>query len=156
MATTLDIRLNFEQKTELENILITLAAREYTKQVSALMDKLKQLSQTGDMALIGTKQDAIKLLDPKDIEYIHIEHKAVLASLSDQSVWKLAEPLYKLEEKLCPLGFIRTNQSELINRFYMDHLQLSWDSTISIHLKSGAISYVSRRQLKNVKSALGL
>lgn len=150
-----DIRLQFIQDASLDDILLTLSAKAYSAKVQELMEQLDKLS-TAKTELVGHSQDVLRLLKPDEIIYFYTENKKVFARCADDTSWQVDSALYKLENTLSQQGFIRSNQSELVNRAHIKQLKLSWDSSIQMQLTGGYCSYISRRQLKHVKSELGL
>lgn len=105
--------------------------------------------------LMGIKEDKIVLLEPHEIVRFYTKDKKVYAqTLKDSYVIRLR--MYDLEERLIPFSFIRISQGELINLDYLKRLDLRHKGTIAVEFKTGDISYVSRRSLKEFKKALGI
>ncbi|MGT2862994.1 LytTR family DNA-binding domain-containing protein [Streptococcus gallinaceus] len=57
---------------------------------------------------------------------------------------------------MLPRDFLQISQSEIINLRYLDHLSLTGNGLVKIVLKNGAVTYSSRRYLKQIKEAIGL
>lgn len=105
--------------------------------------------------IVGLKNDEISLLQPSEIIRFFTNDKKVFAqTMEDEYVVRLK--MYELEERFRSTTFIRISQGELINLDYVKGLDLSYKGTIAVEFKSGDVSYVSRRSLKNFKKALGL
>ena len=105
--------------------------------------------------IVGFKNEEISLLEPDDIIRFFTNDKKVFAqTMKDEYLVRLR--MYDLEERFRSTTFIRISQGELINLDYVKGLDLSYKGTIALEFKTGDISYVSRRSLKNFKEALGI
>ena len=71
-------------------------------------------------------------------------------------VKKLSGETYELEEMFEGTPFIRISNSEIVNFKYVESLDMSMSGTISIKLKTGGNSFVSRRYVNKIKEYLGL
>ncbi len=64
------------------------------------------------------------------------------------------EPLYKMEEKLNHIWFIRISQSEIVNLRYVKGWDFSKSGIITIEMVNGIKSYTSRRYAKQIREVL--
>lgn len=95
------------------------------------------------------------LLDPREVLCFFAREKEVFA-LTPEGEYLVKLRLYELEETLDPKRFVRTSQSELVNLRKVAALDLSLTGTIKMTLAGGHVCWVSRRNVKNIKKALGL
>lgn len=105
--------------------------------------------------IVGFKNEEISLLEPNEIIRFFTSDKKVFAqTMADDYLVRLR--MYDLEERFQSSPFIRISQGELINLNYVKRLDLSYRGTIALEFKTGDVSYVSRRSLKDFKKALGI
>ena len=105
--------------------------------------------------IIGLKNDEIILLETDEVIRFFTNDKKVLAqTMTGEYLVRLR--MYDLEERLRSTTFIRISQGELVNLDYVKELDLSYKGTIALKFKTGQVSYVSRRSLKNFKKELGI
>ena len=118
-----------------------------------LVQSILELSSVN--RIVGLKNEEILLLEPNDIIRFFTNDKKVFAqTMRDEYLVRLR--MYDLEERFRSTTFIRISQGELINLDYVKGLDLSYKGTIALEFKTGDISYVSRRSLKNFKKVLGI
>ena len=61
-----------------------------------------------------------------------------------------------MENILDKTKFVRISKSEIINLKAVKNFDLSFTGTISVEMKNGKISYVSRRFVAKIKKILGV
>lgn len=136
----------------IEETLVKIYSKTYSSKIEKIKNKV--LGFSNDLISVF-KDDEVFLLDIKEIVRIYAEDKKVYVETSkDKFQTKLK--IYELEDRLSSQKFIRISRSEIINLSFVDMLDLSFVGTIAVKLKNGKVSYVSRRNLKNFKEAVGL
>jgi DNA-binding LytR/AlgR family response regulator len=123
-----------------------------TPEVQAL---LRRLEEPGPDGLPGWQGDCVTLLDRSEILRCYTANKGVFAQ-TEHGEYALRLRLYELEEQLDPRVFVRVSHSEIVNLKKVTALDLSLSGTIKLTLQGGGVCWVSRRNVKNIKWALGL
>lgn len=122
-----------------------------------LSDEIRQLADTVaqavDQRIIGYTSDGAVSLRLSDVIRIYAQNQRVLAQTEEETCC-LHSKLYELEEKL-PVGqFVRISKSEIVNINRIRRLDMSMIGTIKILLAGGIETYVSRRNVSNIKKVL--
>ncbi|MDY3118333.1 MAG: LytTR family DNA-binding domain-containing protein [Peptoniphilus sp.] len=131
------------------------AVKIYTRAITEEVEKIREaLSAVGIEKMVGMKGDQVFLLDYEKIVRIYAEDKSVYA-LSGEEVYRLRLSLAACEERLRSHRFLRIARSDVINLDYVKKLDLSFTGTIAVEMKNGDVLYVSRRNLRAFKEALG-
>lgn len=131
---------------------VRIEARELSNDVTKLVDYIKQLSETPQLTV--RRGEDIHFLPITDIYQLYIADK-VLYAKTEKEEFTSHLRLYQASE-LLPRDFLQISQSEIINLRYLDHLSLTGNGLVKIVLKNGAVTYSSRRYLKQIKEAIGL
>ena len=129
---------------------VTITAPALTDEVKALAARLE-----GGAALIGWDGDTAVPLPEGDILRCYGEEKGVKVQTAG-GVYDLRERLYELEARLDRHAFARISHSEIVNLRKITALDLSLTGTIKMTLAGDTVCWVSRRNVKNIKKALGL
>ena len=129
---------------------ILIRARER----SALVNEIEALASDQTTDLIGYNDAEIAVLKPADVCCIFVEKRKVYAQTVSKK-WLLKQRLYALE-RLTDAGFVKINQSCLINVKHIKRFNTSVGGALTVTLQNGFRDYVSRRQLKSVKERLEL
>lgn len=143
------------------NVNIDPAAKGVTVTITApaetgeLRDLLSLLSPWEPIPGWRNGKVAAPLLDPHDVLCFYAADKEVYARTAEGD-YLVKLRLYELEERLDPKRFVRVSNSEIVNLKQVTALDLSWSGTIKMTLTGGHICWVSRRNVKNIKKALGL
>lgn len=133
--------------------VLVLEAPALTPQVEALATRLREQEVR---PLMGTLGERTVLLDRNKVLRFFAADKSVFAQTAEGE-YKLRERLYALEESLDPRRFVRISNAEIVNLDQVTALDLSLGGTIKMTLAGGkAVCWVSRRNVKNIKRALGL
>lgn len=120
-----------------------------------VLDLARRLQGRESRFLPGWRDDQVLLLAPEDIYRIYAQGGQVLAELERESV-VLRARLYELEERWRGTPLVRISHSELVNFDHVDQLDLSMAGTISLRLRNGSSTYVSRRYMGAIKRYLGI
>jgi len=131
---------------------IVIYTEEITQEIS---DIARNLSGKEYSSLAGYKGEEILLIKPEEIIRIYAQGQKVMAQLADETV-QLRYRLYELENRLSGASFMRISNSEIINFSKVKSLDLSMGGTITLKLKTGDKSFVSRRYVKKIKKYLEL
>ena len=122
----------------------------------AVEELLGRLEAMEDGTLPGFREDRAFLLRTTDIIRFYGENKAVFAQDGTGEKYEVKLRLYELEEKLDSRTFVRISNSEMVNLKKVTALDLTLGGTIKMTLAGGTVCWVSRRNVKNIKRALGL
>lgn len=131
---------------------VILRAREETEELRSLKAAIRDAAED---ALLGFRDGQARRLFCRDVVRVYAERDRVLAECGGET-YSLREKLYELEEKLARDRFVRISRFELVNLRKIEKLDLSVTGTIRLHLRGGAETYVSRRNVARIKSILGL
>ncbi len=134
------------------SIKVIIQAQALDAQVEDLMQRI---SEPQPRLLIGFQEDRVEILDPAEITRIYAAQQKVYASAA-RGTYLLRLRLYELEERLERDGFLRISNSELINLRKVKNFDLSISGTIYVQFQNGEHTYVSRRYVTKIKSALGI
>ena len=122
----------------------------------AVEELLHQLEALEDGTLPGFRGEKAYLLRTADLVRFYGENKAVFAQDGAGERYEVKLRLYELEEKLDSRTFVRISNSEIVNLKQVTALDLTLGGTIKMTLAGGTVCWVSRRNVKNIKRALGL
>lgn len=150
---TVEIEIRVKPGLDKPNIVIETPA--LTPEVEALARALQERALSHTPPLLGFRGEEITALEPGDVLRFYGADKAVFAQ-TEGGEYRVRERLYELEEALDPRRFVRISQSELVNLKKVTALDLSLTGTIKMTLTGGTVCWVSRRNVKNIKKALGL
>ena len=89
-----------------------------------------------------------------DINCFSVSDSKVYA-LTDNDRFFVKERIYELEAMLGE-GFVKINQSCLVNASKIKKFESSIGGSLSVILEGGYKDYISRRQLKAVKERMGI
>lgn len=128
--------------------VVTVCAHERT----ALVDDIERLVQSGETELTGYVDKRIYKLSPKDV-YCFVSEEGKVFALTENGKYQIRLRLYQLEGLE---GFLKINQSCLVNIKAIIRFDASLSGTLSVTLKNGYRDYVSRRQLKAVRERMEL
>ena len=131
---------------------VLVTAPRMTPEVQALLHRLKE-SELGSLA--GWQGEQVTLLRQEEILRCYTANKGVFAQ-TEQGEYTLRLRLYELEQQLDSRIFARVSNSEIVNLQKVIALDLSLSGTIKLTLRGGGVCWVSRRNVKNIKRALGL
>lgn len=128
----------------------------YTKAVTEEVEKIREALNTAAIEkLVGLKEEEVFLLDYDNILRIYAQDKSVYA-VAGGEIYRLRLSLSACEERLRAHRFLRVSRSDVINLDYVKKLDLSFTGTIAVEMKNSDVVYVSRRNLRGFKEALGL
>lgn len=129
---------------------IVIYTDEITQEIG---DIARNLSGKENSSLAGYKGEEILLIKPEEIIRIYAQGQKVMAQLEQETV-QLRYRLYELENRFSGSSFVRISNSEIINFNKVKSLDMSMSGTITLKLKSGDKSFVSRRYVEKIKKYL--
>jgi DNA-binding LytR/AlgR family response regulator len=144
------MRVNIEINEKYEDTLITIQAKEWTKELEELVKKLEQKSAK---RLVGTEGDQSILLSPHEIDYVFAVNRKVYASIQNQAL-ELSMKLYEAEDLLESHGFCRLSKSAIGNLNQIKCFELAFNGSLCVYFHSGSKEYVSRRYVQEVKQRI--
>lgn len=127
----------------------------YTEQISPEIQELIRLLEGPQQRHILVQQGRRTIfIHIEDIEYAHIEGGELRIFTSDGS-FVCPLRLYELARQLGP-EFIQVSKYAIVRLSSVMSVEAAYNSTLCLHLKSGATEYVSRNYLKAFKACFGL
>ncbi len=145
------MEVRFHMDPSAEGVTVTVTAPAETEEVKALRALLSPYTP-----IPGFQGDRAVLLDPAEAVRFYAQDKGVFAETAAGEVYAVKLRLYELEERLSGRAFARCSNSELVNLRAVTALDLTMSGTIKLTLRGGGVCWVSRRNVKNIKKALGL
>lgn len=131
---------------------VKIFSNTYSKEVENIKNNITKIEKN---VITVFEDEDILLINNEKVIRAYAENKHVYVE-SIEGRYKTRLKLYELEERLNKQNFIRISKSEIINLNYVKRLDLSFTGTIGVELLNGKVSYVSRRNLKEFKKAIGL
>ncbi len=125
----------------------------YAPSRTPLIRKIEELAEES-RELFGTVDGETVRLSPEQIQLFTIRGGRLLAVTADRE-YTMRERLYMLEDELGD-GFVKINQSCIANISAIAKFRPSVGGALCVVFKNGYTEYVSRRQLKAVKTAIGI
>lgn len=135
--------------TEPKIIILTASMTEEVNQI------IKKLSEEHPRMIPGLRDDKLELLEQEELIRIYAGSGKVYA-VTDKGEYILRRRLYELEEQFAGSSFVRISNSEIINLKKVEYFDLSFTGTIYVKLSDQTSTYVSRRYVSKIKSALGI
>lgn len=144
----------------LEESLQIPFAQIHTQKVTPEISRLKELMENDfvPIKLCGHDKDFMVKLLPEQIMRIYSANKKVYAQ-TQEGIFEIRQRLYEIEELIPRLGsdkFIRISNSEIVNLDFVKKFDMSLSGTIGLNFKNGERTFVSRRLVKKICTALGL
>ena len=133
--------------------VLTIRAARLTPQLQALAQRLESEEEG---RLLGWQGERVTVLDSASLTRFYAQDRGVFCQDAAGETYALRLRLYELEEQLDPRRFVRISNSELVNLGQITALDLKLSGTIKLTLTGGVTSFVSRRNVKKLKEALGL
>lgn len=133
--------------------VLTIRAARLTPQLQALAQRLESEEEG---RLLGWQGERVTVLDSASLTRFYAQDRGVFCQDTAGETYALRLRLYELEEQLDPRRFVRISNSELVNLGQITALDLKLSGTIKLTLTGGVTSFVSRRNVKKLKEALGL
>lgn len=148
----MSIELEISLSKEYEKPKVIIKAPEMTTEIEQIISKIQNDNQE---KLIGFIDDEAFLLDKEEIENVYTENKKVLARVGNKT-YVIKKRVFELENMLNETNFVRISNSEIVNFKKVVSMDFKLTGTILLKLKSGTITYTSRRYIKKIKEYLGI
>ena len=126
---------------------IIIKTSKLTQEVENIMNII---SQQNPSIISGIKDEKLEIIDENAIIAVFAQDGKVYADTKN-GIYELKLRLYELENILDKTRFVRISKSEIINLKAVKNFDLSFTGTISVEMKNGKISYVSRRFVSKIK-----
>ena len=98
-------------------------------------------------------KDSVVMLPQGQIFRLYISNRKVMVQTSGR-VYEVRKTLRELEAILDSDRFVRISQSEIINLRKVKSFDFSATGTIGVEMENGESTWVARRRIRDVKSAL--
>ena len=131
---------------------IIIKTSKLTQEVENIMNII---SQQNPSIISGIKDEKLEIIDENAIIAVFAQDGKVYADTKN-GIYELKLRLYELENILDKTRFVRISKSDIINLKAVKNFDLSFTGTISVEMKNGKISYVSRRFVSKIKKILGV
>lgn len=139
---------------------VIIGAREpeevlvYTRERTRLVEKIQQLCADPAEPIYGFLDGQVSVLEPKEIYRFLTENNRIYGE-TEEGRFLIKARLYQLEECL-GADFVRINQSCIVNIRKIRRFDVSVAGVLKVIFQNGAVDYVSRRNIKNIKERFGL
>lgn len=100
------------------------------------------------------EEEGVALVDPSEILYIE-SIQSMLEIHALHRVYHVKEPLYQMEARLYPKGFLRIHKSFLVNRRHIRQIKTSLNMKYSLVLSNKETLEVSRSYYYQFKEEIG-
>ena len=144
------LKLKFIKDETANGVEVIVKAKERDRDVEKIIGLLG--GETKDV-IVGktlTEEDAIDISDviiiSKDGRFLSVK------TINDELV--LNEPLYKIEERLDPVRFVKISQSEIVNLDYVERWNFEGGGVIMVEMANGIKTYTSRRYTSEIRKIL--
>ena len=135
-----------------EETSVKIFAKEYSKEVENLKDLLADRLID---KLVAFREKEVFIFSYNEIIRAYAQDKSVYIKTKN-GIFTTRLTIYELDNRLDKNKFIRISRSEIVNLDFVKRLDLSFTGTIAVELTNGDVAYVSRRNLKEFRRALGL
>ena len=143
-------KIRFIQDDTAEHTEVIIRAKSQDEEVERILEALGTDART---SIVCETLSSSRLINKNDIVIISKDGR-YLSVKTTNGEYVVNEPLYKMEEKLDPVWFIRISQSEIVNLRYVKGWDFSKSGIITIEMINGIRSYTSRRYAKQIREVL--
>ena len=143
-------KIRFIQDDTAERTEVIIRAKAQDEEVERIIEALGTDAQT---SIVCETLSSSRLIDKNDIVIISNDGR-YLSVKTTNGEYVVNAPLYKMEEKLDPVWFIRISQSEIVNLRYVKGWDFSKSGIITFEMINGIRSYTSRRYAKQIREVL--
>lgn len=143
-------RLKFIQDDTVEQTEVIIRARSQDKEVDEI---LKALDMDTNKTVFCETLSSSQLIDKNDIVIVSKSGR-YLSVKTVNGEYAVNEPLYKFEDKLDPVWFVKISQSEIVNLRHVKGWSLSKSGIITIEMVNGIKSFTSRRYARQIREVL--
>lgn len=136
----------------LEETQVKIFAKGYSKEVETIKDLLADRIID---KIVAFRDKEVFILSHEEIIRIFAQDKRVFIKTKN-GTFSSRLTVSELENRLGKKKFIKISRSDIVNLDFVKKLDLSFTGTIAVELTNGDVAYVSRRNLKEFRRALGL
>lgn len=144
------LRLKFIKDETADGIEVIVKAKERDQDVEKIIGLLGDETEDVIVAKTLTDEDAIDVSDviiiSKDGRFLSVKTK--------NGEFVLNEPLYKIEERLDSVRFVKISQSEIVNLDYVERWNFGGGGVIMVEMANGIKTYTSRRYTAEIRKIL--
>lgn len=119
-----------------------------------LVLEIEKLVSSVNTSIVGKDEDTIIKINPLEVTCFMSYGNKVFACIGNKK-YQVNLKLYQLEEKLEDV-FIKINQSCIANIKRIKSFSVSLGGSLQVNFDNGLTDYISRRELKNVKTRIGI
>lgn len=130
-----------------------LHVAKLTPEIDTIIKILENENQK--VTLTGTKDGKIYIIEPNNVEVIHVEGREVVLYNREKERFVLSKPLYELQNALST-DFVRVSKSAIVNIQYIDHVRASFNGTMELMMKNGIETVITRSFRRDFKKRLGV
>ena len=135
------MKVQLEIDSQVLEDLVTVEARQYSPQISQLVDYIHKLDKVSDRLTVKRGEE-VHLLAAQDIYRLVIEDRQVhVKTQAEEFTSNLL--LYQVKD-LLPASFLQISQSEIVNLDHLDHLQVTPNGLVKIIMKNDGNLIISR------------
>ncbi len=136
----------------IEETQVKIFAKGYSKEVETIKDLLADRIID---KIVAFRDKEVFILSHEEIIRIFAQDKRVFIKTKN-GTFSSRLTVSELENRLGKKKFIKISRSDIVNLDFVKKLDLSFTGTIAVELTNGDVAYVSRRNLKEFRRALGL
>lgn len=136
----------------IEETQVKIFAKGYSKEVETIKDLLADRIID---KLVAFRDKEVFILSHEEIIRIFAQDKRVFIKTKN-GTFSSRLTVSELENRLGKKKFIKISRSDIVNLDFVKKLDLSFTGTIAVELTNSDVAYVSRRNLKEFRRALGL
>jgi len=143
------MRLIMCERQDLEKPEVTIAYREMTESVKRVSDFVRYVEQT----ILCKKENEDFMVPVSEIYYVEsVDKKTFL--YCETAVFQSNYKLYEVENMLSHTSFVRVSKSTILNIEKLRGVKTLANSKLEAMLSNGERVCVTRKYLKDIKSAL--
>lgn len=124
----------------------------YAKESSPVLEKIEAMLGELDTTVFGYNERGMIKLSEENVYCFFVESGKVYAQTASGKLL-IKDRLYRLESIF--RGFVKINQSCLVNLSKIKRFDTSVGGALTVVLENGYRDYISRRQVKEVKERIG-
>lgn len=144
------LKLKFIKDETANGVEVIVKAKERDRDVEKIIGLLGGETEDVIVGKTLTEEDAIDVSDviiiSKDGRFLSVK------TINNELV--LNEPLYKIEERLDPVRFVKISQSEIVNLDYVERWNFEGGGVIMVEMANGIKTYTSRRYTSEIRKIL--
>ena len=151
MSDFLDIKLIIDKACE--KLTVTITNKERNDDVEGVIAAIQAYAGNKVPMISAYFEDSVVMLPQRQIYRAYISRRKVMVQTAEK-IYEVKMSLGELEALLDKERFVRISQSEIINLKKVKRFDFSAIGTIGVELENGESTWVARRRVKNVKTAL--